>query len=160
MSNVYRSFEHSGFRRHRQACRHHDAPSFSKSSAQLAGEASITDCVWDSVEFVKTLDMAPILIGHSLGGVVAKTLAAMGLAHARVLLNGSVIWGILPATDPERPLGRTLMASGPFWKGTLLPDFETMAESGLNKLESTEQHRLFNRLGPESGRVLSNSDDI
>ncbi|GAA5442003.1 hypothetical protein Misp06_00164 [Microbulbifer sp. NBRC 101763] len=46
------------------------------------------------------------------------------------------------------------MASGKFWEDILLPDFETMAKFGLNKLNLSDQHLVFNRLGPESGRVL------
>ena len=103
---------------------------------------------------METLDTAPILVGHSLGGVVAQKLAARGLPRAIVLLNGSVNWGVLPTTDQERALGKILMSAGPFWEGTLLPDFETMAKFGLNMLDPTEQRRIFDRLGPESGRVM------
>ena len=46
------------------------------------------------------------------------------------------------------------MSAGPFWDTTLLPDFDTMAEFGLNKLDPADQHRVFDRLGPESGRVM------
>lgn len=153
MSKFSRYFEQRGFRCHSPTYRHHDIPHSDKSSALLAG-TSIADYVEDIVGFIETLDTAPILVGHSLGGVVAQKIAAMGLARAIVLLNGSVNWGILPTTNQERALGKMFMTAGSFWEGTLLPDFETMAKFGLNKLDSTEQHRVFGRLGPESGRVM------
>ena len=153
MSKFSRYFEQRGFRCHSPTYRHHDIPHSDKSSALLAG-TSIADYVEDIVGFIETLDAAPILVGHSLGGVIAQKVAAMGLARAIVLLNGSVNWGILPTTNQERALGKMFMTAGSFWEGTLLPDFDTMVKFGLNKLDSAEQHRVFDRLKPESGRVM------
>lgn len=153
MSNFSRYFKLKGFQCHSPAYRHHDNLCSEDALAHLVG-TSIADYVEDTAGFVKNLGEAPILVGHSLGGVVAQKIAAMGLARAIVLLNGSVNWGILPTTNQERDLGRMLMSSGPFWEGTLLPDFETMAKFGLNRLDLSEQHRVFDRLGPESGRVM------
>ncbi len=153
MSNFVGFFEQSGYRCHAPAYRHHDRPPSDASTALLEG-ASIADYVDDIAGFLETLDTAPILIGHSLGGVVAQKLAAKSHPRAIVLLNGSVNWGILPTSNHERALARMLMSAGSFWNGTLLPDFETMATYGLNKLPPTEQRSIFERLGPESGRVM------
>ena len=146
-------FKGRGFECHCPAYRHHD-PSPSAERAALLEGLSIADYVDDMAAFVETLRARPILVGHSLGGVVAQKLAGRGLASAIVLLNGSVNWGVLPTTDPERELGRMLVSAGAFWEKTLLPDFETMARFGFNKLRPDEQRRVFDRLGPESGRVL------
>ncbi|WP_428357603.1 alpha/beta hydrolase [Methyloprofundus sp.] len=153
MSKFSRYFEQRGFRCYSPAYRHHDKQPSEQTSALLA-ETSIADYVDDIVEFVETLDTAPILVGHSLGGVIAQKVATMGLARAIVLLNSSVNWGILPTTDQERALGKMFMRAGSFWQGTLLPDFDTMAKFGLNKLDANEQRRVFDRLLPESGRVM------
>jgi non-heme chloroperoxidase len=153
MSNFVGHFEQRGFRCHSPAYRHHDQPPSEETSKLLAG-ISIADYVKDIAGFVETLDAPPILVGHSLGGVVAQKLAVRGLAGAIVLLNGSVNWGVLPTTDQERALGKMFMSAGTFWEGTLLPDFETMARFGLNKLDPIEQRSVFDRLGPESGRVM------
>ena len=153
MSNFSRYFEQRGFRCHNPTYRHHDKPLSDETLALLAG-TSIADYVEDIVGFVETLDTAPILVGHSLGGVVAQKVAATGLARAIVLLNGSVNWGVLPTTGQERALGKMFLEAGSFWEGTMLPDFDTMAKFGLNKLDLIEQHRVFDRLVPESGRVM------
>ena len=153
MSNFSGYFEQKGFRCHTPAYRHHNRPASDETSALLVG-TSIADYVEDIAEFVGTLDTAPILVGHSLGGIVAQKLAARGLPRAIVLLNGSVNWGVLPTTDQERALGKMFMSAGRFWEGTVLPDFETMAKFGLNRLDPDEQRRIFDRLGPESGRVM------
>ncbi|EDY38189.1 hydrolase, alpha/beta hydrolase fold family, putative [Cyanobium sp. PCC 7001] len=71
-----------------------------------------------------------------------------------MLLNGSINWGVLPTTTQERQLGKALMRAGSFWEGVLLPDFDTMVTFGLNKLDPREQLAVFDRLIPESGRVM------
>jgi len=153
MANFKDHFEGLGWTCHSPAYRHHEGPPSQDTSALLVG-VSIADYVEDMAAAVSKLDAPPILIGHSLGGIVALKLAARGLARAVVLLNGSVHWGILPTTDEERALGKQFMSAGRFWEQTLLPDFETMAKFGLNKLPADEQRRVFDRLGPESGRVM------
>ncbi len=153
MQNFSDCFEDQGFTCHSPAYRHHDVPPSEDVSKRLVG-LSIADYTADIEAFLATLDTRPILVGHSLGGVVAQKLAAKGLASAIVLLNGSVNWGILPTTDAERDLGKMFMSAGPFWEETLLPDFETMAKFGLNKLDPEDQRKVFDRLGPESGRVM------
>lgn len=153
MANFAEFFADEGFDCHGPAYRHHD-PSPSPARASLLRGLSIADYADDIAAFVTTLHAQPILIGHSLGGIIAQKLAARGMASAIVLLNGSVNWGVLPTTDQERQLVMKLIASGAFWEGTLLPDFETMAHFGLNKLPFNEQRPVFDRLGPESGRVM------
>ena len=134
------------------AYRYHDPSPSVADQSKLIG-LSIADYVEDIAATIAP-DAKPVLIGHSLGGVVAQALAARGLASAVVLLNGSVNWGILPTTSEERALFKGLMSAGPFWETTLLPDFATMAKFGLNKLPEAEQRAVFDKLGPESGRVM------
>lgn len=153
MANFAEFFADKGFVCHSPAFRYHDRFPTPEGGAQLKG-LSIADYVDEIGSFVASLEVPPILMGHSLGGVVAQKLAMRGLARAIVLLNGSVNWGVLPTTSGERELGKVLMSAGAFWEDTLLPDFETMSRFGLNKLDPEEQHRVFDKLGPESGRVM------
>ncbi len=153
MINFAEYFKQEGFQCYCPAYRYHDRLPSDETSAFLVG-TSIEDYVEDIAQFVENLDTLPMLVGHSLGGIVAQKLAARELARAIVLLNGSVNWGVLPTTDEERALGKRLMSAGGFWEDVLLPDYETMAKYGFNKLESNDQRRVFERLGPESGRVM------
>jgi pimeloyl-ACP methyl ester carboxylesterase len=153
LANFRDYFEAQGWTCHSPAYRHHDRPPSDETAKLLVG-LSIADYVDDIAEAIAPLEAPPILVGHSLGGIVAQKLAGRGLARAIVLLNGSVNWGVLPTTDEERALGKMFMSAGKFWKTTLLPDFETMAMYGLNMLAPEDQRRVFDRLGPESGRVM------
>lgn len=153
MANFAGYFKELGYSCLSPFYRYHDKRPSDENTKLLVG-ASIADYVDDVGAVVATLDRLPVLVGHSLGGIVAQKLAARGLARAIVLLNGSVNWGILPTTNEERALAKMLMSSGPFWEGTILPNFQTMVKFGLNKLDPAEQQRVFDRLGPESGRVM------
>ncbi|MCO1335664.1 alpha/beta hydrolase [Microbulbifer sp. OS29] len=153
MENFHQHFAKKGFHCHSPSYRHHENLNSEQSKQRLKG-VSIADYISDITAFVQALHQKPILVGHSLGGIIAQKLATMGLARAIVLLNGSINWGILPTTEEERALGKLFMTAGKFWEDVLLPDFETMAKFGLNKLNIDEQHKVFYRLGPESGRVL------
>ncbi|WP_444913129.1 alpha/beta hydrolase [Microbulbifer sp. PAAF003] len=153
MENFHQHFEEEGFYCHSPSYRYHQDLKSEQNQQHLKG-LSITDYVDDIRAFVQSLDQKPVLVGHSLGGVIAQKLATMDLARAIVLLNGSVNWGILPTTEEERALGKLFMAAGEFWNDILLPDFATMAKFGLNKLNPDDQHKVFDRLGPESGQVL------
>lgn len=46
------------------------------------------------------------------------------------------------------------MEAGAFWKAPMRVEFELMAPFALNKLDPAKQHEVFDRLGPESGRVM------
>jgi non-heme chloroperoxidase len=153
MANFEQHFTQLGWRCLSPAYRHHGESLSDESSEVLTG-ISIADYVEDIATVVSGLDTTPVIVGHSLGGVIAQKLAVRGLARAIVLLNGSVNWGVLPTTDDEHALAKTLMSAGPFWETTLLPDFDTMSTFGLNMLEPTDQRRVFDRLGPESGRAM------
>lgn len=153
MDNFKRFFEKLGFECHAPIYRFHDMPESASRNAALK-DVSISDYVDDLIDFIHGLDESPILVGHSLGGVVAQLLAAKGLAQAIVLLNSSIINGTLPTTPGERKLGKMFISAGTFWDQTPGQDFDLLAEFGLNTLPVGLQREICDRLGTESGRVL------
>jgi pimeloyl-ACP methyl ester carboxylesterase len=104
--------------------------------------------------FVKALPEPPILLGHSMGAVIAQQLAAEGLAEKLVLLSPAPRAGIVPPTAPEKKLCRDLMTIGDFWTRALDPNFDLACFYTLNLLPKDDQRRVFDRFGPESGRAL------
>jgi non-heme chloroperoxidase len=115
---------------------------------------SIADYTADMTAFVSGLEEKPVILGHSMGGIIAQQLAAKGLARALVLLASGAPWGILPSSDEERAVATGLMAAGAFWSRALNPVFEVAAKDSLANLSPTAQRQVFDRLGPESGRAL------
>jgi non-heme chloroperoxidase len=133
--------------------RHHGDGPIKEPDPRLA-TTSIRDYTKDMARLVEGLDEVPIIIGHSMGGLIAQQLAADGLARALVLLSPSAPSGILPSTDAEFLFATQLMAAGPFWTMALQPVFEIAETGSLNRLDSVSRRRVFARLGPESGRAL------
>ena len=104
-------------------------------------------------KFLKALSPPPVLLGHSMGAVLAQQLAASGMARALVLVSPAPRAGILPATDSERQLDQDLMTIAAFWKTVIHPDFDLACFYSLNRVPPEEQWSVFDQFGPESGRA-------
>ena len=100
------------------------------------------------------LDEPPVLVGHSMGGLLAQMLAARGRAAAAVLLAPCAPWGVLPASHTEVGAAYGLFHMGEFWNRVLYPDFDVAAPLALDGLPPEAQQRAFAGFGPESGRAL------
>jgi pimeloyl-ACP methyl ester carboxylesterase len=101
--------------------------------------------------FLKTVPPKPILLGHSMGAILAQQLAARGLASALILVAPAPRSGILPQTDAEKGLAQDLMTLGQFWKTVINPDFDLAKIYTLNRVPESEQRAVFDKFGPESG---------
>jgi non-heme chloroperoxidase len=104
--------------------------------------------------FLKTVGPQPVLLGHSMGAVLAQQLAARGLARAVILVSPAPRAGILPQSDGEKELGQDLMGLGGFSKTVINPDFDLARVLTLNCIPAAEQRAVFDRFGPESGRTF------
>jgi len=153
MDPLFHFFEGQGFDCHAPTYRFHDLPDGEERTNALRG-TSIADYVGDIAAFLETLDAKPVVIGHSLGGLIAQLLASRGLIGAGVLINSSIINGTVPTTEMERALGKMFMSAGPFWDVVPGQDFDLLATYGLNTMPSEQQHEICDRLSTESGQVL------
>jgi pimeloyl-ACP methyl ester carboxylesterase len=100
------------------------------------------------------LGRPPIVVGHSMGGVVAL-LAAMQMPTAGVvLLAPSAPWGVGGSTMEEAVSAVSLYALGPYWAQAIEPDYTTFGNYGVDRLPSPERKAIFKRMRAESGRAL------
>ncbi|MDP6812724.1 MAG: alpha/beta hydrolase [Alphaproteobacteria bacterium] len=146
-----RHFEAAGWRVLTPELRHHGAPG--GADPRLAG-TGLRDYADDLAAEIGALDEAPVLLGHSMGGLLAQLLAARGLARAAVLLAPAPSWGILPSSREEIAAAMGLMSLGSFWEQVLDSAFEIAADNSLNCLPADRQRAVFERFVPESGQAL------
>jgi pimeloyl-ACP methyl ester carboxylesterase len=141
-----------GWTCHAPELRFHGEPA-TRPDPRLA-TTSVADYTADMAAFVAGLGEKPVLIGHSMGGLIAQQLAAKGQARAVLLLASVAPWGLLPTSEAERAVATGLMSAGAFWTQALQPVFEVAAKDSLASLDPASQRRVFAKLGPESGRAL------
>ena len=151
-------FEAAGYKVHAPPLRHHaEGASGSEGQHKTAGASralgatSLTDYARDLEKFIAELDVLPVLLGHSLGGLLAQMLAAKGLARALVLLAPCPPWGIMPSTLFEIASAQTMLLAGDFWNQPLKPDYWVAAANSLDRLPPAERLKVFQRFVPESG---------
>lgn len=154
--DLAQAFREGGWRVECPALRHHGEPTQAIDREALAA-AGLADYAADLAGYLQGFAEPPVLLGHSLGGLLAQLLAGRGLARAAILLTPAAPWGILPSSEDEIAAARGLMTAGPFWEMALDSAFEIAQANSLNGLPEKQQHDVFGRFGPESGRVLFES---
>ena len=147
-------FENKGYRCRAVDLRFHDRSLQSPPHPRLAA-TGVLDYAADLAKEIHRLDSPPILMGHSLGALLAQILAAHGLGHALVLLTPAPPYGIF-ALRPSviRTFSSHLIRWG-LWKKPIHLSFAAAAYAVLNRLPRSERHRVYGRLGYESGRAAA-----
>jgi pimeloyl-ACP methyl ester carboxylesterase len=144
-------FEAAGYEVHAPLLRHHD---HGRNPPQALGRVSLTDYAADLEKLIRGLDQAPIIVGHSMGGLLAQMLAAKDLARALVLLAPSAPWGVLPSTLFELASAQALLFSGGDYRGSVIrPNYKIAAAHSLDKLDPETRSAVYARFVPESGQA-------
>lgn len=90
------AFEELGYAAHTPTLRHHDLPA--RAGATKVASLSLRDYTDDLVELVNSLDSPPLLVGHSMGGLLAQLVAARTRHAGVVAACPAPTAGILGAT--------------------------------------------------------------
>jgi pimeloyl-ACP methyl ester carboxylesterase len=115
---------------------------------------SMSDYAADLAVLVAGEPAPPILVGHSLGGLVAQMAAARAPVGALVLLAPSPPWGVAGGTLEEAISAFSLYALGAFWTQAIEPEYESAGAFGLDRLPAGARRAVFDRMVAESGRAL------
>ncbi|NWG46050.1 MAG: alpha/beta hydrolase [Alphaproteobacteria bacterium] len=145
--------EARGHEVHRPDLRFHDLGPHQKPPAAL-GTTGLQDYLHDLLARVDALRTPPVLVGHSMGGLLAQMLAARRHVAGAVLLAPSPPWGVLPSTQFEIAQAQGLYLAGNFWEMPLKPRFWIAAAHALDRLPEPERRATFARFVPESGRAV------
>ncbi len=119
----------------------------------VAGQ-STSDYARAIVTVVEAQPRPPILIGHSLGGLVAQLAAARTKVAGLILLAPSSPWGVAGSSAEEAITAVSLYALGPFWALAVDPSRSTARQYMLDKVPKAERRAIYARMTPESGRAL------
>ncbi|MGV9923315.1 alpha/beta hydrolase [Nocardia rhamnosiphila] len=112
----------------------------------------VGECVAVALDAYDSLVRDAIVIGHSLGGLLAQKVAELRNPHSIVLLASvppGVLWPQLLPLPHLLPILPAVLAGRPF-----LPGPRTMREVPLSTLPAEERDRLIPELVPDSGRVF------
>ena len=144
-------FAAKGYEAHAPDLRFHDGD---HETTSALGQTSMLDYTADLETYLNGLDGEPILIGHSMGGLLAQMLAARRPVRALVLLAPSAPWGVLPATPFEYASAQALYLAGDFWNKTLWPSHWVAAANALDNVPEDEHQAILDRFVPESGLAM------
>ena len=146
-------FENKGYRCIAPALRYHAGNPNDKPDPRV-GAVSLLDYADDMEMLIRGLDAPVILMGHSMGGLLAQILASRSLAEAAVLLTPASPGGILTLTPSVIRSFWSTMKTWGFWKKPVRQTFKEASYSTLGVLPAEAKVENFNRFVHESGRVV------
>lgn len=123
-------------------------------SPQAVTGVSMTDYARDIARLCHEQDEPPVLIGHSMGGLVAQMAARSARVRALVLLAPSPPWGVTSSSLEEAITAFGLHVLGPIWMQAVTPDRGLMRTYSLDRMDKPAREAAVARLRAESGRAL------
>jgi pimeloyl-ACP methyl ester carboxylesterase len=115
---------------------------------------SMTDYAADIAEVCAACAEPPVLLGHSMGGLVAQLAARRAEIQALVLLAPSPPWGVAHSSLEEAATAFGVQMMGAFSSGALSPDKSLMRTYSLDRMPRGEQEAAVARLRPESAMAV------
>ena len=145
-------FEDKGYECVTTTLRHHDLALDELPDARL-GTTSLLDYAEDLEDEIRQLDATPIIIGHSMGGLLAQILGTRGLAKGLVLLTPAPPSGVFALKLSVIKSFWSGLKKWGWWRKPLRGTFEEAVYGMLNLVPEEEQKDIYNRLVYESGRA-------
>jgi pimeloyl-ACP methyl ester carboxylesterase len=145
-------FEAEGYRCITPTLPYHDMDPRGEPDPRL-GTVSLLDYAEVLEREIRQLAEKPILMGHSMGGLLAQILAARGLAKSLVLLAPASPAGIGAITPSVvRSFWSTQTMWG-FWKKPLRQTYAEAVYSMMHLLPENEHKECYSKLVYESGKA-------
>jgi pimeloyl-ACP methyl ester carboxylesterase len=121
-------------------------------SPERVADLRIADYVDDTLKAIDALGEAPVIVGHSLGGLIAQKIAELGRCRAAVLLAPAPS-GMLTA-QPVALRAYLSMMPKILLGRPLLPGGDACATIALNRVPQAERARIHGSLVHESGKAF------
>ncbi len=151
--NYKEYFEDRGYECVTTTLRHHDLGLNELPDLRL-GTTSLLDYTKDLEDEIRRLDTTPIIVGHSMGGLLAQILGSRGLAKALVLLTPAQPSGVFALKlSIIRSFWGSIKKWG-WWKKPARATFDEAVYGALHLMSEEEQKNIYNRMVYESGRAV------
>lgn len=138
------AFSAAGFATYAPALRGHD-----RAAPESVDRLGITAYVDDVRAVAQALDAAPIVVGHSMGGLITTKVLESGLGRAGVLIAAAPPAPVLPTS---RSLIVLLREFASIITGrTMAPPAEALRQLALNAVEPSRHAEILQGFVPESG---------
>lgn len=115
---------------------------------------SMSDYAADIARLCGEFDEPPVLLGHSMGGLVAQLAARRTPIGALLLLAPSPPWGVATASLEEAATAFGVQMIGAFSSGALQPDKALMRAYSLDRVPVAGREAVVGRLRPESALAV------
>ena len=119
------------------------------------GNTSIFDYVSDIEEIIKKLKKKPIIIGHSMGGLIALILCSRGYGKLGIFITPAAPKGINAITFSVLKIFFRNLFRWKFWSKPIPPNFSAAFYGVFHDHGRAQALNIFNRsCSAESGRAL------
>ena len=152
--NYKKFFEDRGYRCITPNLRYHDIDPKSAPLPEL-GITSILDYADDLEGEIKQLDSLPILMGHSMGGLLAQILGSRGLAQSLILLTPVSPRGILVLNYSCWRSFWSALTTWRVWRKPFRLTFNEAVYSMLQIFPEQGQREIYEHFVYESGRAAA-----
>jgi pimeloyl-ACP methyl ester carboxylesterase len=147
------AFEQRGFTAHTPTLRHHELPL--RDGATKVAALSLRDYADDLVTLVNALDSPPLLVGHSMGGLVAQLVAARTAPAGLVAACPGPVAGVLGGTRSSLRMSLPHVLRPRSWaKPWCPPTFEQFCRWIANTQTEDAAREIYDGLVCETGRYL------
>lgn len=150
--NFKRFFEERGYQCHTPTLRHHEAGPQDPPPPNLA-TTSLLDYAQDLEQYIRSLDEKPLLMGHSMGGLLSQMIAARGAASGAVLLTPATPSGINNMTFTTLKTFWSIYSKWRYWRNPVRLSFKAALYGGLHLLPEADQKSVYKRFVYDSGRA-------
>jgi pimeloyl-ACP methyl ester carboxylesterase len=150
--NYKKYLEEKGYNCVATTLRYHDMNPKDTPDPRL-GTTSLLDYASDLEKEITQLGSKPIVMGHSMGGLLAQILGSRGVAEALVLLTPASPRGIMAITPSVLRSFWSIMMKWGFWKKPMRQSFKAAVYSMMHLLSPEEQRAAYDRFVYESGRA-------
>lgn len=125
-----------------------------KAPAKAVIGVSMRDYADDVAALCQSLAAPPILIGHSMGGLVTQLAARRVQPHAVVLLAPSPPWGLVGWSVEEAMSAFGAQMASLMSNGAVEPSREVMRSYTLDRMTKADAQPILARMRPESAQAL------